>query len=180
MTIEIDIGVMNSFKLTPNYYVMLYYKFYNLPHKMHPNTQKALVQLGFLDKSGEFTQKINELFKEDLSKSGDKELKEFLEKMRDNFPKGVKTGGKHVRSVIGSATVRKMRKFLKEYKYPKEIIVEATKAYVADRKKDNYKFMKTFTYFIDKQGEDSTLAAYCDAIENGEHRNYENRITRTL
>ncbi len=179
--VEVNIDKMNEVGLTPNGWVMLWYLYHNKPCRIGPSLSSILKKQGFLSDDGTLTDKAKELFKEDIKNLSDDKLKEFLVELREYFPKGIKTGGKPVRSAIGAITINKMKKFLKEYGYSKDIIIEATKAYVANRKTDNYRFMKTFTYFINKQGEDSTLAAYCEMIENGEQQeNTTPRIGRTL
>jgi hypothetical protein len=182
LEVIINIKLMNSNQLTPNYYVMLHYIFYDIPHRIGPMTKAALIKLRFLDSKGNLTDKARNLFKEDdLKQLNDKKMKEFLLELREYFPKGVTTGGSPVRTAIGIATVKKMKKFINEYGYSKDIIIKATKSYVADRKKNNYGYMKKFTNFIDKQGEGSLLATFCETIENGEERSTTNtRIERTL
>jgi hypothetical protein len=181
MKIEIDTKVLNLNKLTPNGYVTLYLLHSGTNHKVGPITKEKLTKLGFLDTEGLLTKKANDLFKVDLKQLNDEKIKEFLVKLRDLFPKGVKTGGSPVRSAIGVSTIRKFKNFLKEYGYSKDIIIKATQAYVLDRKKNNYGYMKKFTNFIDKQGEGSLLATFCETIENGEEKqNTTTRIERTL
>lgn len=182
MIIQLDTVVMNQYKLTPNYWVMLYYMYHNLPHKLGPNTKIALQKLQFIDGQGNLTDKVNDLFKEkeNLNDLNDEELKDFLKELIKIFPAGVKTAGQYVRSAVGNNLLRKFRKWLAEYSYSKDTIIKATEAYVQVKKKENFKYMMVFTYFIDKQGVGSTLASYCEAIENGEQEQREVRIERTL
>jgi hypothetical protein len=157
--------------------------YYQKPHTLGPNTQKMLIKINMLDQHGKLTQLAKDLFnkEEDIRELDDEELKEFLKQLVQIFPSGVKSGGKYIRSAIGSSIVRKFKKFLQEYDYSRDIITKATESYVATKKKEGYKFMKVFTYFIDKQGEDSTLASYCEAIKNGETTEQgAARIERTL
>ena len=169
MIVEIDIDKMNELKLTPNGWVMLYYLYIDRPCKIGPTLTSILQKQGFLTEKCTLTDKAKDIFKEDVKQLSNEALKEFLLELREHFPKGVKTGGKPVRSAVGTVTINKLKKFFKEYGYSKDIIRQATKEYIANRSKDGYKLMKTFTYFISKQGEDSTLAAYCEMIENGEN-----------
>lgn len=170
--------LINSYQLTPNYYVMLWLMYYDKPHKIGPSTQQALEKLEFI-KDGKLTNKAINLFKKEDKKLNDQQLREFLEELRDLFPKGVKINGSPVRTTIGLATVRKMKKLIEEYDFSKDLIVKATKAYVDNKKRDNYKYMMKFTNFIDKQNVGSELASYCQMIRDGEEIQ-QNRIERTL
>jgi len=183
MIIKLDTVVMNQNQLTPNYYVMLYYIHNNLPHKLGPNTKVALQKLEFLDSQGNLTNKVEQLFKEktSLKELTDEELKDFLKELVNIFPKGVKTAGQYVKSAVGNNLLRKFKKWLAEYDYSKDTIIKATEAYVKVKKRENFNYMMVFTYFIEKQGVGSTLASYCQAIEDGEQeRTTETRIERTL
>jgi len=182
LEITINIKLMNSNQLTPNYYVMLYYMYYDIPHKLGPNSKASLIKLKFLDSRGEMTPKARGLFKVNLKELDDLKMRDWILELREIFPKGVKISGSPVRSAVGAATVRKMRKFIKEYGYSEEVIKQAVAAYVATKKRDNFEFMMKFTNFIDKQGVGSELASFCELVINGEinDNDGETRITRTL
>lgn len=81
------------------------------------------------------------------------------------FPKGVKSGGKLLRSdKVGC--LKKMRQFVKDYKYSKDLIFEATNNYLNEREKDGFKYCKSATYLIDKKGEGSELAALIEDLKD--------------
>lgn len=182
LEITINIKLMNSNQLTPNYYVMLYYIYHNIPHKIGPMTKASITKLGFLNDKGELTDKAKDLFQVEIKDLNDAKMKEWILDLRDIFPKGVKIAGSPVRSAVGLSTVRKMRKFIKEYGYTEDVIRQAIAAYVAQKKKDNYTYMMKFNNFIDKQNVGSELASFCELIVNGEDINggQETRITTTL
>jgi hypothetical protein len=91
------------------------------------------------------------------------DLDDFVDEFRGLFPKGVMSGGYYV---VGDkvSCKRKLNKFLKDYKYTPEIILEATSRYIETMSKQDYKYMKIAPYFISKDGS-STLASECEAIE---------------
>ena len=169
MKIIIDTEVLNENKLTPTQYVMLHFKYKGIPHTIGPNMLRVLEELGFCDAEyTTLTDKAISLFNKDLKQMDADELKEFLEELRNLFPDKVKGGGgQFVKSAISDAVFNKLKKFVKDYSYSKETIIKATKMYVEDRKRQGYIYMKVFTYFINKEGEGSTLAAWCEQVEKG-------------
>jgi hypothetical protein len=88
------------------------------------------------------------------------DMDEFIEEYRELFPKGYKGDPKGCKL--------KMIRFLKEYKYSKELILKATKFYndmVTMEGKD--RFRQQAHYFIKKE-QLSNLAAYCERVKEGE------------
>lgn len=183
LKIIIDVDLINTYNLTPTQYCILYYLYHNLEVQIGPNMHRGLYHVGMLDeKEIKLTEKANKLFYEDPKQWSNPKIKEFLTELREFFPKGV-VGGNVVKTTIGESTVRKMKNFLIDYDYSVEVIRKATEAYVADRKKVNYQYMKKFTNFINKQGDDSLLATWCEMIKNDELNNDSSgatRITKTL
>ncbi len=181
LKIWIDIDLLKEHKLMPTSYVLLYYLHNKLDCKISPETKKELLKLGFIDVEGNITTKGKELFTDpdQISDSSKAEYEELLKKMVEYFPKGIKTGGKPVRTSINNELIQKIKKFKKEYKYDDKIILEATMKYVEECKKKNYAYMRQFKYFIYKQGAGSDLADYCEMIKNGEIVN-NGRNTKTL
>ena len=86
-------------------------------------------------------------------------------KLSEIFPAGVKTGGYSVKShprVIES----KLKKFVKEFPEFSEVqILEAATKYVAERKRNNWAYMKTLQYYIYKDNI-STLATDCLTLKD--------------
>jgi hypothetical protein len=62
-----------------------------------------------------------------------------------------------------------MKAFINRTGYSKSDIFYATKAYLAERKKDGYKFVICADYFISKDG-NSVLEAYCEDMEGREFK----------
>lgn len=95
-------------------------------------------------------------------------VEDWFDEWIDLWPKGIKTGGKLIRSDKKDC-FEKMKKFIKKYKHSSDIILKATQNYLDEFEKQNYQFIKSATYFIDKRGEGSELAARCqDLIDNPE------------
>lgn len=91
-------------------------------------------------------------------------VSEWFDEWLDLFPAGVKTGGKLVRS-DAKACLKKMETFVKERGFSKDVIMQATKEYLEEFEANNYAFVKSATYFIDKRGEGSELAARCENLK---------------
>jgi hypothetical protein len=181
MVIILDTEKLKENKLMPTQYVMLYYLHHGLDCKISPQTRTDLYKLGFIDVLGNITYKGRALFNEPDSITEEKkeDIKALLKTLVEYFPKG-KLNGRVLRSTINEELVQKMKKFKKEYKYSDDIIIQATKKYSEDRKKDNYFYMRQFKYFIKKQNEGSDLADYCELILNGETSTTNGRNTKTL
>lgn len=86
------------------------------------------------------------------------------EGMRQIFPPKVRSGGGLVRSSLKDTT-DKLKKFLKKYNYPYDVILQATANYVHEKEANNYEYMKQLAYFIEKDGV-SLLAAECENVIN--------------
>jgi hypothetical protein len=92
----------------------------------------------------------------------------FVVKFREVFPKGASPNGVYVRSSFKDCN-KKLTKFRSEYpEFDQETIIKATEKYVKRYAMQGYKFMKTASYFIMKDGE-STLAAECESISDSDN-----------
>lgn len=100
-------------------------------------------------------------------------IEEFAKKYQNLFPKGIKSGGKFpIRSNLNDI-IEKFKKFFELYpNYTQEEILAATKLYLQEKERDDWKFVSTAVYFILKQdqgaGKRSYLASYCDMIRDKE------------
>jgi len=95
------------------------------------------------------------------------EVKDWIDEWFDLFPKGIKTGGKYVRTDITACTKR-MEKFISEYPhFDKEVVLNATKSYIEDRERNNFSYFMLAPYFIYKDGM-STLSSWCEQIQEEE------------
>jgi hypothetical protein len=82
-------------------------------------------------------------------------VKEYLEL----WPQGVKSVGRYVR-VSETDLETLLKKFVKKYKYSKEVILEATKKYIEEKRKVNWSYITCSDYFISKNNI-SMLASCC-------------------
>lgn len=89
----------------------------------------------------------------------------WIDEWIDLWPRGVKSGGYFVKS-SKSACDKKMRNFIKNTSYDKDIIMKATKLYLDDMERKQYAYIKLAHYFISKDGV-STLESFCDAVNDG-------------
>lgn len=93
------------------------------------------------------------------------DIKGFTKKYRDLFPEGVKSGDYYVKGDL-HACETKLTRFFKKYKsFTPEMVLKATYGYVATKALNNYGYMKSAHYFIEKNGV-SELAAYCENLNN--------------
>jgi hypothetical protein len=90
---------------------------------------------------------------------------QFVKSFKETFPAGVSPNGIYVRSSSRDCD-KKLKKFVKEYpEFEREIILTAAEKYVKRYQMQGYKYMKTASYFIMKDGE-STLAVECETIKD--------------
>lgn len=72
------------------------------------------------------------------------------------------------------SAVNKMRQFMKDYPYSKELIIEATKLYLKEQESKDHAYTVMAQHFISKQDSGpglvkrSQLAAWCELLESGE------------
>ena len=93
----------------------------------------------------------------------------FVDNFRRLFPSGVTTGGYYVRSSSTDCS-KKLMLFMKEYpQYDRDIILQATKAYVDRYRTQAYKYIKTASYFISKD-KTSVLAAECEILGDDDRK----------
>jgi len=121
---------------------------------------------GLVKVIGEFYKDISirDLGLELIGQSKSDTIIELAEKIREMFPKGVKSGGYPVRSSTVDIA-DKLRKFFKKHKYTQDQVLEATKRYVDRKGREGYSYMQKAVFFIEKDGS-STLAAECDNLKD--------------
>jgi hypothetical protein len=133
-------------------------------------TEKGIELIEFLkiNSTGVTAERIAVSGVDQLKTEVGENVEAWIDEWLDIFPRGVKTNGKLVRSDKPSC-LRKMQFFIAEYKYNKETILEATKAYVESKRLQGYEFMRCATYFIYRietstKDKTSDLASWCDQI----------------
>jgi hypothetical protein len=104
---------------------------------------------------------------ETLKDEPDKDSVEgWIDEWLEIFPRGVKSGGKLLRSDRASC-IRKMKNFMLEYKYSKDTIMRATERYIEHKRLQEFQYTRCAVYFIyhvangDKT---SDLAAECEQL----------------
>lgn len=122
----------------------------------------------------EFNKMDEEVTSETIAVSGVEQLKlaitddveAWIDEWLDIFPAKVRSGGKLVKSDrIGC--IRKMRVFMREWKFDKDTILKATKRYVSNKEQEGWSYMRCAVYFIyrvEGSNKESDLAAECEQI----------------
>jgi len=130
---------------------------------------KDMENMGFIKITGDGYKDISirDLGLELIGQSKSDSIIELAEKVREMFPKGIKSGGYPVRSSVVDVA-DKLRKFFKKHKYTEAQVLEATKRYVDRKRNEGYSYMQKAVFFIEKDGS-STLAAECDNLKDEEN-----------
>jgi hypothetical protein len=172
MDIFIDINLLKEHNLTPNSYVYLFCLRYDIEFPWGEASQQMLNTLeegGWIKSSSKnvtLRVKFDYTFSTYISGVKDKsepitKLAEFTEQWRNLFPSGIKSGSRPVRGDKKSI-LRKMSLFTKSYpEYSYQEILDATRAYIFEKKNQDYKFMICADYFISKDGV-SALASWLE------------------
>jgi hypothetical protein len=172
--ITIDVSKLEKLELDPTSFIYLYYRVQGItpiPDIIEKQANYELLDnLGYIKwiNNGDIINirpKAKAIFK-DVANALD--LDSWINEWRDIFPEGVKSGGRPVRGTK-SGCIGKMKAFINRTGYSKSDIFYATKAYLAERKKDGYKFVICADYFISKDG-NSVLEAYCEDMEGREFK----------
>jgi len=116
---------------------------------------------------------IDNLFKpvkklQNINSLGDN-YTEHVKNYIELFPRGKLPSGQYARGNQKNI-VDNFMWFFQEYTYTWETVLEATKIYIEEYEKENYKYMRTAMYFIKKLVDgtvSSQLATYCDLVESG-------------
>jgi hypothetical protein len=188
--LEINLTLLRKRGLTPNEYVLLYLvstkNVEDFDYFMTADSFKVDLE-GLINDKVILT--VNKSLKfNDLSVGKDyislftskktatkQDVSEWIDEYRDLFPKGIGTTGYPFRGSKASC-LEKMVKFINQHDYEKTVILDATKEYVAIKRKENYQFMQLADNFIYKNNA-STLASFCELIsEEYKSINLENKL----
>lgn len=114
----------------------------------------------------ETTDKFINLALNHFNEKGEK-VEDWFDEWYDLWPKGVKSGGYYLRT-DKRGSLRKMKEFVIDYPfYTKEIIIKATKNYLADQQILGFSHTKLAPYFIYKE-DMSILAGECENISDSD------------
>lgn len=170
MNINIDLEKLQGMDLSPNCYCILHCikngqdpaEFMDLPESEY----HSLVERKLLREDPDKERKYN------LTGSGlalfekPDDFMQFVDQYRALFPKGVKSGnGTPIRG-DKNGIIKKLTWFLMTYpEFSKRTILEATKLYVEQMRRNGYAYMTQADYFIQKAG-GSKLASLCEDFDN--------------
>lgn len=94
-------------------------------------------------------------------------INSWLLQWLDLFPQGVKNKSGKLLRMDYKGCFKKMIKFVKDNPlYTKSIIFDATTEYLKEKAEEDYQYCRSANFFIEKQGEGSDLAAYCELVLN--------------
>ncbi len=168
MIIQIDTILLEKEKLSPNGYVFLSL-FYNNEEstlEVSKDLISKLEELGYIKDTIDgliLRKKAIDLFTNKMPNK-QKDLEDFVEKYRNLFPQGVKSGGRIVKG-DKQGCLAKIKRFNSKYsEYTQQDILDATKAYLDLKRKVNWDKCVCADYFILKDGL-SMLAGYCEDIK---------------
>ena len=164
-TCRVELEKCHDAGLTPTQFSFLYCLFYQkpFPWKIPKSQREALEEAGWI----KITPKgiaLREKFAEflGLTAASTEEVDEWIDSWRELWPAGVKSGGRPVKG-DKRGCAKKMASFIRDHEYSKEEIFEATRIYLFDKRRDNYRFITCADYFINKSGS-SILASICEDI----------------
>ena len=170
MNVNIDFTKLQHYELTPNQYCILYcIKTNNNPTEYNFFSQE---DYNSLVENKLIRQDPDDEFKYNLTGTGlaifekPDDFVEFVEQYRNLFPKGVKSGnGTPIRG-DKNGVIKKMTWFLMTYpEFSKRTILEATKLYVEQMRRNGFVYMTQADYLIQKST-GSKLAALCEDFDN--------------
>lgn len=183
--VTIDLEELNELRITPTQYILAYHIHHQLKDEFNKLMQlykidcfnedmHNLIIKGYLNGGNpKNTYDINfdkstiiGIFIEEEEETGDVlTWSQFVKAFRDIFPAGIKSGGFYVRSSERDLSI-KLKKFVKDYGYSQDTILDATQCYIDESGLKGYAYIKLAVYFILKNNE-SMLASACGAIEDG-------------
>lgn len=173
MKILFNIDKAKKLKLSPNQYIFLACNVLSQEPWFELSAEEfdTLQDTGYIKNTNEgvvVRMKATRLIKE-AGIVPDTDIESLVDEYRALFPVGVKTGGYPVKGDKKDC-IAKMKTFLSSYDYSKSEILEATRAYLALQKKQNWKATQLAHFYIEKHGI-SNLASMCEDIrENGSHK----------
>lgn len=122
-----------------------------------------------MPKALQLLSEADSLFKQNKKRKISIDTPEFLERLNEYrllFPPGLLPSGKPARTNINELKKKMTAFFIDNPNYDWDLVLDATTYYVEYYRKQNFNFMKTSGFFINKNGE-SDLAANCEMILEG-------------
>ena len=165
MVCRIDLDKCFEENLTPTQFALLYCLHANnkFPWPVPLSQWKALEDVGWVKITAEAVELRDKVIDFICQTSAPTDnVDSWIEEWRNLWPTGVKSGGRPVRG-DKRGCLAKMNKFIKEHDYTKEEIMEATKIYLFEKRRESYKYVTCADYFILKNTS-SILASFCEDI----------------
>ncbi len=168
MKILLNLSRLKTLKITPNQLVYLISTF-NKQENYFTISQDEIEYLqtqSFLKITKDeivLRAKTNNLMKE-LGISSVDNLEKLVDDYRALFPAGYKTFGLAIKG-DRSNCLKKLKEFKTKYPYTNDEILEATRSYLAIKKKNKYEGTQISHYYIEKDGI-SNLASMCESIRD--------------
>lgn len=159
MKIIIDTDNLEKLKISPNEYVYLYIKKFNLLINIKNEViEKRLIEKGFINKEGKVVLPFENEIETDW-------ITEWIEL----WPKGVLKATGYPVSGNEKEVRKRLIRFMLEYPdFNKDIIMQATKNYLETRKQKGWAFTQKNMKFIKDRDTGSELARWCEAIDSHE------------
>lgn len=150
MNFNINSEILISNSLTPDEFVYLYKKYINNYDDMLLRVNIDELKMNdYLDSQNNLTEKSKSLFIPDITS--------WIVEYRELFP-NIRLPGRNPRGDLNSC-IKKMKEFTKKHpQYSKEDILNCTKKYIKNNLIDNYKYLKSSHYFIEKEGISTLLS----------------------
>lgn len=170
MKITINFERIKTLKLTPNQYFFLACKVGNFEPWFELSAEEfdTLQDEGYIKNTEEgvvVRMKATRLIN-DSGVIPDTDIEKLVDQYRALFPVGVKTGGYPVKGDRQNC-LKKMKTFLANHDFTPNEIIDATRAYLAIQKRQNWKATQLAHYYIEKDGI-SNLSSMCEDIrDNG-------------
>lgn len=94
-------------------------------------------------------------------------IQDWIEDWRNLFPKRNVTGLPYHVTGDKNACIKRMQRFIIDYSFDKEIIIEATKFYLEEQRQRNWNYTLKAHKFIQSEN-GSVLSEYCELVSDGE------------
>lgn len=158
MIVNVDLEKLQKLNLSPNEYVYLILK----KNKTYidirnPVIEKKLKDRGFISENGEI------YIDEDTNN-------DWINDWLSLWPKGVLKATRYPVAGNEKEVKKRMSKFILEYpEYTPDIIMSATKKYLEERSKENWKYTHKNIKFIKDRETGSELARWCENLNHVEN-----------
>ncbi len=175
--IEFDLKQLEEAELTPNEYTQLWLIYKKIPIFYLDEEALKLLEIRDWLKIGDDYEVRSKFYRLIGVRETTTKVEDWIDEWIDLWPSGVKSGGSKPVRGDKKSTLKKMKEFVNEYKgFTKDQIIEATKYYLEERRRQNWSYIMICYYFIKKDGI-STLASWIENLDKrAEEFNYYQQI----